>query len=88
MPGHFLFEIVEEHYFTLQLHRIHKDAKRADEFIDGVKWVLARNPIAGFQVSDSVWFLPMTDAPETVSVNIYYTFNERSVYLLAIEIAP
>lgn len=82
-----LHTIVEEHYFTLQLKRILPDAHRADDFMDGAKWVLARNPAAGFRVSENVWFLPMADTPETVSVNLYYTFNETTVYLLGIEIA-
>lgn len=79
--------IVEEHYFLLQLKKIIHDAKRADEFIEGAKWVLARNPAAGFQISENVWFLPMTDTPETLAANLYYTFNESCVYFLAIELA-
>ena len=80
--------VIEEHYFTLQLKRIIADAQRADEFIDGAKWVLSRNPTEGFQVSENVWFLPMTDTPESVTLNLYYTFDETKVYFLAIEIAP
>ena len=79
--------IVEEDYFRLQLKRIQPDAKRADEFIDGVKWVLSRDPTMGIQVSDTVWFIAMADSPENISVNLYYTFNESHVYFLAIEIA-
>ena len=87
MSESFLYTIVEEHYFTLQLRRIQADAERADEFISGAKWVLARDPTIGFQISDVVWFLPMADTPETVAVNLYYTFDETRVYFLAIEIA-
>ena len=50
--------------------------------------MLARDPTAGYQVSESVWFLPMADSPETLAVNLYYTFNETYVYFLAIELAP
>jgi len=87
LPTH-LHTIVEEHYFALQLKRIIPDAERADEFMDGARWVLARDPTAGYQVSESVWFLPMADSPETLAVNLYYTFNETYVYFLAIELAP
>jgi hypothetical protein len=62
-------------------------ASSADEFIDGAKWVLARDPSYGVQVSDYVWFLPMADTPEITLVNLYYTFDRTNVYFLAIELA-
>lgn len=82
----FLYTIVEEHYFRLQLRKIKRDAKRAEEFLEGAKWILSRAPDAGMKVADDVWFLP-NDVPGDVPVNLYYTFDEDHVYLLRIEIA-
>jgi hypothetical protein len=40
MPHGKLREIVEEHRFAIELSQIIRHAKRADEFIDGAKWLL------------------------------------------------
>lgn len=82
--------IVEEQCFAEELAAIEPDAQRSDEFLDGAKWVLARDPQQGTQVaSDSrVWFLPMNDVPDAPSLILYYTFDQRQVYFLSILIAP
>lgn len=82
--------IVEEPLFVDELAVIERDARRSDEFIDGAKWVLARDPKRGTQVGpDScVWFLPMNDVPGMPSLILYYTFDEKMVYFLSIQLAP
>ena len=82
--------IVEEARFAEDLAAIEPDAMRADEFIDGAKWILARDDRQGPQVApDScVWFLPMNDVPDAPSLILYYTFDQKQVYFLSIQIAP
>ena len=82
--------IVEEARFAEDLAAIEPDAMRADEFIDGAKWILARDARQGTQVApDScVWFLPMNDVPDAPSLILYYTFDQKQVYFLSIQIAP
>ena len=82
--------IVEEARFVEDLAEIEADAVRADEFIDGAKWVLGREATMGTQVGPNscVWFLPMNDVPGAPSLILYYTFNQQKVHFLSIQIAP
>jgi len=79
-----MWEIVEEPRFARELSAIEKDPIRADEFVDGAKEVLSRNPEAGTQIGERVWFLPMafTDAA------IYYTFDDEQVHFESIQRLP
>lgn len=81
---HKMWEIVEEPRFERELKAIEADAIRADEFVDGAKAVLARNPQIGTKVGERVWFLPMARA----TVAIYYTFDDTAVYLQSIQVVP
>jgi hypothetical protein len=79
-------EIIEEHRFADELARIITDAKRADEFIDGARWLLSRNPKSGTRISTSeVWFLPMEEIPGILPVILYYTFDDDFVNFLSIQ---
>jgi hypothetical protein len=79
-------EIREEPRFTLELQTIIPNAKRADEFTDGAKWRLSRDPFSGRRISNShVWFVPMEEIPALLSVVIYYTFDDDYVNLLSIQ---
>lgn len=79
-------EIVEEHRFAEELRAVEKDARRADEFIDGAKWVLSRDPNQGTRIGKThVYFLPVADSPITDPVVLYYTFDDEHVYLLSIQ---
>ena len=88
-----LREIVEEHRFRDELAVLLSDARRADEFIDGAKWVLSRDPFKGRRIGTSkVWFLPMEEIPETrvgppgiLPVILYYTFDDDYVNFLSIQ---
>ena len=88
-----LREIVEEPRFASELAALLPDARRADEFIDGAKWVLIRDPFKGKRISISkVWFLPIAEIPETdedppgiLPVILYYTFDDDYVNFLSIQ---
>jgi hypothetical protein len=78
-------EIVEEHRFTDEIQAIEQDARKSDEFIDGAKWVLSREPRAGIRIGKGpVWFLPIAESPLVDAVVLYYTFDADHVYFLSI----
>lgn len=78
--------IIEEPRFAFELQALIPRAQRADEFIDGAKWALCRNPLKGRQIGRShVWFLPMEDVPGILPVVLYYTFDDDYVNFLSIQ---
>jgi len=80
-------EIVEEHRFAEELQAIEKDARKADEFVDGAKWVLSREPRTGTRIGKThVWFLPIAESQLVDPVVLYYTFDDDAVYFLSIRI--
>ena len=81
-----MLEIIEASRFRTELQQIVQHAKRADEFINGAKWVLCRNPEAGKRIGTShVWFFAMEEIPGILPVVLYYTFDEDSVIFLSIQ---
>ncbi len=79
---HKLWNIVEEHSFSTELSALLDDPVRADEFVDGAKFVLSRKPDAGTMIGEAVWFLPMI----LKNAVIYYRFDDDNVYLLSIQV--
>lgn len=86
-PSHKIREIIEETQFTVELQEIEPDAARADEFVDGAKWVLSRSPECGTKIGQLVWILPMMRSPVGLSMVLYYTFDADRVFLLSIQVA-
>ena len=79
-------EIIEEHRFSDELRKIIQHSRRADEFIDGAKWTLSRNPQAGKRIGTSnVWFLAMEEIPGILPVVLYYTFDDNFVNFVSIQ---
>jgi hypothetical protein len=80
-------EVIYEPEFDQQLKQVSPDFFRADEFIQGSEWVLARDPESGSRVSESVWILPSIDiGRDNCKATIFYTFNDHKVWMLAIEV--
>jgi hypothetical protein len=77
-------EIVEEEQFLDEKQGLDPDPVRADEFIEGAVFVLSRNPKAGKQVGEHVWFLPMAQS----DLGLFYTFDNDHVYLLSLQRSP
>jgi hypothetical protein len=82
LDNHKMYEIVEDHRFSDELGQLRPDPIRRDEFVDGAKWVLSRDPMAGTKIGNKVWFLPTAHG----NAVIYYTFDENHVYLQSIQI--
>lgn len=80
-------DIVETDKFREQLKALEPNARRADEFIDGTKWVLAKNPRAGRSAypGKSVRIIPVSDGANVDPMAIYYSFDSERIYLLSIE---
>jgi len=86
MPPGKLREIIEEHRFAFELQALIPNAKRADELIDGVKWVLRRDPTSGRRIGNSqVWYIPMEEIPDHLPIVLYYTFDDDYVNFLSIQ---
>ena len=86
-----LRQIIEEHLFSAQLQDLVPNSKRADEFVAGAVWALARDPEIGTQMRPGslVWAVPINEyAPGVGKVVIYYTFNDERVHLISIEETP
>jgi hypothetical protein len=85
MPS-ILRSVIKGHRFELELGQIEPDARRADEFIEGVEFTLARLPEAGIQTADGspVWCILNNDALEVPPLIVYYAFDEDFVYLLSV----
>jgi hypothetical protein len=81
-----LREIIEERRFSFELQALIPNAERADEFVDGAKWVLCRNPETGRRIGNShVWFLPMEEMPDHLPIVLYYAFDDDCVNFLSIQ---
>ena len=79
-------EIIEEPRFAFELAALIPKAQRADEFIDGAKWTLSRDPFSGRRIGNShVWFLPMEEIPGLLPIVLYYTFDDDYVNFLSIQ---
>ncbi|MCI0349300.1 MAG: hypothetical protein L0Z53_07740 [Acidobacteriales bacterium] len=82
--------IIEEHRFAIELQALIEEgpekAQRADEFVDGVKWLLARSPEKGTRIGQTnVWFIPSEHTADLLPVVIYYTFDDDYVNLMSIQ---
>ncbi len=87
LPPLKLREIVEDTQFADELQELEPDAIRADEFVDGAKWVLSHSPEYGTLSGKKVWFLPMGRSNAGRSLVLYYSFNADYVFFLSIQIA-
>ena len=78
--------VVRQPLFTEQLDKIEPYAPRADDFMKGVEWVLARSPEIGQQLNlDSrVWVVTFEETHGFPGVVIYYAFSSTHVLLLSI----
>ncbi len=80
--------VVREVRFERELHRLQPNLRRADEFVEGAEWVLARDPKTGYQVREGspVWCLCINRELSLHPAVIYYTFDESHVYFLSIQV--
>jgi len=77
--------VIETKQFRKELRRIESNPVRADELIDGAKWVLSRDPYRGVQLEprSRVWFVAI-DPPKGRPIGLYYAFDADKVHFLSI----
>lgn len=79
--------VVRTERFEAKLILIEPCAARSDEFLLAAEWLLSRAPTEGVHIVDGVWKLGMGPHVPGVRLNLYYTFNDETVYWLWIEVA-
>ena len=79
--------IIRDPQFEEELKQLIFHARRADEFVEAVEFLLARDPERGLQArpGSPVWTIPVQNVVDVTPVIIYYTFNEEKVILLSIQ---
>ena len=85
--------IVEQLLVTASVHRAQKEFPRIEEFFDGIKWALARNPIRGavkvkegetvlgYVIRTTAW-----KAGRVPSVTVTYQVTENEIIIEGIAI--
>lgn len=76
--------IVRTDEFERELLLVEPDVARSDEFLEGVEWLLSRDPVAGLQLNNRVWSLDTSEFALIEPLTVYYTFDDKRVWLLAI----
>ena len=83
-----LRELVETPRFAASKARIQPDAKRMDEALRGVGFVLSRKPELGRKASNpDIWAIATDELPGAAPLAIYYSFDAGRVYLEDIVLA-
>ncbi len=80
--------IIKEAVFEQQATMLIGSARRADEFLRGAEWLLARDPRScGRRVApeSSVWRMVHDEGADMTPIALYYTFDADTVYLLEVE---
>ena len=78
--------VVYEHAFDEQMRAFQPDFFLYDQFLQGIEWILGREPTYGTFINDSnVWVLACDGSYGVPNVVIYYTFNANYVYMLGVE---
>lgn len=75
-------QVIREHRFERELRGLIRDAREADDFVEAAEFVLARNPAIGSQLTEELWFLPLTLMGD-VQPALYYAFDDSTVWLLS-----
>ena len=84
-----LRQLRREPLFEENLKTIIPGARRADEFLEGAEWLLARDPATcGRQIrpASGVWRMVWNEMANVSPFVLYYVFDDNCVCLLAIEV--
>ncbi len=85
-----LRDVRREPQFEEEMAAIEPSVRRADEFLHGAEWLLARDPARcgrPVEFDSSVWRMVTDDSANMDPLVIYYTFDDDAVCLLSIEVA-
>lgn len=76
--------VIRTDQFSNRLPLVEPCAVRADEFLEGSEWVLARDPHQGVQLTPRIWKLDLNPSAGG-DLTLYYTFDEENVFLIWID---
>lgn len=76
--------IVRTEQFERELLLVEPDVSRSDEFLDGVEWLLSRDPTVGTSLNDAVWSIDTSEFALITPMTLYYTFDDERVFFLAL----
>ncbi len=80
----YIRQVIREHRFEDELRGLIAEAIAADQFVEAAEFLIARDPLVGSETEDPrVWAIPMA-LVEGAQVVLYYTFDDRTVWLLSI----
>lgn len=92
MPGRRITfrDVFETDQFRDSLQQIEPDARRADDFTFGTKWILCREPEYGTPADPTglVWTVDTEPDIGPPQLTIHYSWDDDSVTLHDIEIKP
>lgn len=78
-----------EKEFESEIYQIEPDAKRADELLAGLDWVLARKPTHGVNIPGTdIWVDSVKDIPKMKHLFIYYKFSSIEIHYLDVICIP
>ena len=81
-----LRDIVEDERFKEELSILSTDVHRAEEFIEGAKWLLARSYTYGTEISHDppLLFLTMNDPLTSSAMTLFYSFTDTTIIFLSV----
>lgn len=78
--------VTYEHEFDSDAKLVSSDFFRMDAFLQGVEWVLARDPTAGTQITENVWCISVAPVDGLPRAMVYYTFNRNNIWFLRLRV--
>ena len=85
MPSPFRGLVLDEQ-FEAEFKQLEPDDRTRDEILEGIDWVLSREPQKGsFSEGEGVWIREVCDPKTRRRFWLFYTFTERHVILISIK---
>jgi len=82
-------DIREEEAYKDAKQRIRHTARRLDEILSGVTWVMARKPESFPKIPGLDLYVAKTDpSPDAPALYVWFTFDDTTVSLLLVEESP
>jgi hypothetical protein len=73
--------------FETEWAEIARAKPRAAEYLDGLEWLLTRDPFAGFQSEKhpNLWYFPLLQ-PEGPPLQVIYMFTSQLIWFLSVHL--
>lgn len=80
--------IIESHRFRNERASVTSNVRAMDDALDGVLWVLARDPTLGRPTDEpGIYAIPTGDYPAMPAMVLYYAYDNDTVLLLSLTLA-